>query len=234
MSMYLDYAENQAARQIPMKMADWVAKLDAFLQFNEYEVLANAGKVSAEVASGRRGAVRQVPRAPGSRVRERLRGRGEAYRVEAPPQEEGGAVMRTPRHPRPRSRRSSSTTFSARLRRHLARWLRPRARHLPVRGPRIHQRHAAQGSGRSSKRCTGRRRASRSYRPLQVDGRERLARDAAPRLQVLRAHALRRLFQGRARAEPGARGALRQEPPRPDPPARFRRARRSRSMSRSA
>jgi hypothetical protein len=49
-SMYLDYAENQAARQVPMKMADWVAKLDAFLQFNEYEVLANAGKVSAEVA----------------------------------------------------------------------------------------------------------------------------------------------------------------------------------------
>jgi hypothetical protein len=49
-SMYLDYAENQAARQIPMKMADWVAKLDAFLQFNEYEVLANAGKASAEVA----------------------------------------------------------------------------------------------------------------------------------------------------------------------------------------
>lgn len=49
-SMYLDYAESRAARQIPMKMADWVAKLDAFLQFNEYEVLANAGKVSAEVA----------------------------------------------------------------------------------------------------------------------------------------------------------------------------------------
>lgn len=49
-SMYLDYAENQAARQIPMKMADWIAKLDAFLQFNEYDVLLNAGKVSAEVA----------------------------------------------------------------------------------------------------------------------------------------------------------------------------------------
>ncbi len=48
-SMYLDYAENQAARQIPMKMADWALKLDAFLQFNEYEVLANAGKVSAEI-----------------------------------------------------------------------------------------------------------------------------------------------------------------------------------------
>ncbi len=49
-SMYLDYAENQAARQIPMKMADWVERLDAFLKFNEYEVLTNAGKVSAEVA----------------------------------------------------------------------------------------------------------------------------------------------------------------------------------------
>lgn len=49
-SMYLDYAENQAARQISMKMRDWISKLDAFLQFNEYEVLTNAGKVSAEVA----------------------------------------------------------------------------------------------------------------------------------------------------------------------------------------
>lgn len=49
-SMYLDYAENQAARQIPMKMGDWVQKLDAFLQFNEYDVLTNAGRVSKEVA----------------------------------------------------------------------------------------------------------------------------------------------------------------------------------------
>ena len=49
-SMYLDYAENQAARQIPMKMLDWVIKLDAFLQFNEYEILDDAGKVSHEVA----------------------------------------------------------------------------------------------------------------------------------------------------------------------------------------
>lgn len=49
-SMYLDYAENQAARQIPMRMAVWAAKLDAFLQFNEYQVLTNAGSVSAEVA----------------------------------------------------------------------------------------------------------------------------------------------------------------------------------------
>jgi hypothetical protein len=49
-TMYLDYAENQAKRQIPMRMLDWVQKLDAFLQFNEYEVLQNAGRVSAEVA----------------------------------------------------------------------------------------------------------------------------------------------------------------------------------------
>ena len=49
-TMYLDYAENQAARQIPMRMAEWVRRLDAFLKFNEYEVLTNAGSVSAEVA----------------------------------------------------------------------------------------------------------------------------------------------------------------------------------------
>jgi len=49
-TMYLDYAENQAARQIAMKWADWVVRLDAFLEFNEYEVLNNAGTVSAEVA----------------------------------------------------------------------------------------------------------------------------------------------------------------------------------------
>jgi hypothetical protein len=49
-SMYLDYAENQANRQIPMKMSDWVQKLDGFLQFNEYKILADAGSISHEVA----------------------------------------------------------------------------------------------------------------------------------------------------------------------------------------
>ena len=49
-SMYLDYAENQASRQIPMKMAEWIQKLDAFLQFNEYQILKDAGKVKHEVA----------------------------------------------------------------------------------------------------------------------------------------------------------------------------------------
>jgi hypothetical protein len=49
-SMYLDYAENQAARYIPIKMADWIQKLDALLQFNEYEILQDAGKVSRAIA----------------------------------------------------------------------------------------------------------------------------------------------------------------------------------------
>lgn len=49
-TMYLDYAENQAARQIPMSMKDWVEKLDAFLQFNDYSILKNAGTISAEIA----------------------------------------------------------------------------------------------------------------------------------------------------------------------------------------
>lgn len=49
-SMFLDYAENQAARQIPMKMQDWVQRLDAFLQFNEYDILQDAGRISHEVA----------------------------------------------------------------------------------------------------------------------------------------------------------------------------------------
>jgi len=48
--MYLDYAELQASRNIPMKMADWVEKLDAFLAFNGYEILQDAGKVSHAVA----------------------------------------------------------------------------------------------------------------------------------------------------------------------------------------
>jgi len=49
-TMYLDFAELQASRQIQMKMADWITRLDAFLQFNEYQLLKDAGKVSHEVA----------------------------------------------------------------------------------------------------------------------------------------------------------------------------------------
>ncbi len=49
-SMYLDFAENQAKRGVVMRMADWVEKLDAFLEFNGYEILQNLGKVKKEVA----------------------------------------------------------------------------------------------------------------------------------------------------------------------------------------
>lgn len=49
-NMYLDYAENQAKRNKLMSMSDWVAKLDSFLQFNEYDLMKNLGTVSREVA----------------------------------------------------------------------------------------------------------------------------------------------------------------------------------------
>lgn len=48
--MYLDYAENQVKRNRLMSMEDWAKRLDAFLQFNEYELLSNLGKVSREIA----------------------------------------------------------------------------------------------------------------------------------------------------------------------------------------
>ncbi len=49
-TMYLDYAEEQAERRKPLYMRDWREKLDGFLKFNEREVLKNAGRVSAEIA----------------------------------------------------------------------------------------------------------------------------------------------------------------------------------------
>ena len=49
-TMYLDYAENQAKRNKLMSMQDWIDKLDSFLKFNEYELLHNAGFISSEVA----------------------------------------------------------------------------------------------------------------------------------------------------------------------------------------
>jgi hypothetical protein len=49
-TMYLDYAEDQAKRRRALHMRDWREKLDAFLKFNERDILQNAGKVSMEVA----------------------------------------------------------------------------------------------------------------------------------------------------------------------------------------
>lgn len=49
-TMYLDYAARRARRHIPMTMADWASKLDAFLQFNDAEILHDKGKVTVAIA----------------------------------------------------------------------------------------------------------------------------------------------------------------------------------------
>lgn len=49
-TMYLDYAETQAENNIPMTMNDWAQKLNAFLQFNQKDILHDAGIVTQEIA----------------------------------------------------------------------------------------------------------------------------------------------------------------------------------------
>ena len=49
-TLYLDYAELQASRHIPMTMEDWAKRLDGFLEFNGDEILTGPGKISAEEA----------------------------------------------------------------------------------------------------------------------------------------------------------------------------------------
>lgn len=49
-TMYLDFAEDQAMRHKQVFMRNWREKLDAFLQFNERDILQNAGKVTKAVA----------------------------------------------------------------------------------------------------------------------------------------------------------------------------------------
>lgn len=49
-SLYLDYAELQAERQIPMSMENWAKWLDGFLEFNGNEILTGPGKINAEQA----------------------------------------------------------------------------------------------------------------------------------------------------------------------------------------
>lgn len=48
--MYLDYAEYQAGRHIPMTMRDWSQRLNRFLEFNEHEILHDTGRVTHEIA----------------------------------------------------------------------------------------------------------------------------------------------------------------------------------------
>ncbi len=47
-TMYLDYATRQARRHIPMTMQDWAEKLDAFLQFNDAEILKDKGRLQQQ------------------------------------------------------------------------------------------------------------------------------------------------------------------------------------------
>jgi len=47
---YLVFATGQAMRRIPMKMADWITKLDSFLTINDRDILTHAGKISHELA----------------------------------------------------------------------------------------------------------------------------------------------------------------------------------------
>lgn len=49
-SMYLDYAERQAKKHIPMTMEDWASKLEVFLKMNDENILMDNGKVTHEIA----------------------------------------------------------------------------------------------------------------------------------------------------------------------------------------
>ena len=49
-TMYLDYAEHQASRHMPMTMEDWADRLNRFLEFNEHEILKDSGRVTHEIA----------------------------------------------------------------------------------------------------------------------------------------------------------------------------------------
>lgn len=48
--MYLNFAELQAERNIPMKMNEWIEALDLFLKINRYDLLNNSGKISHDMA----------------------------------------------------------------------------------------------------------------------------------------------------------------------------------------
>lgn len=49
-TMYLDYAEDQAENMQIMYMKDWVERLNVFLQFNRKDILEDNGKITAEFA----------------------------------------------------------------------------------------------------------------------------------------------------------------------------------------
>ena len=49
-TMYLDYAEHQAEKGIPMTMKDWSEKINIFLKLNDEDILENAGKITKRIA----------------------------------------------------------------------------------------------------------------------------------------------------------------------------------------
>ena len=49
-NLYLEYAELQALGRKPMRMQDWISKLDEFLKSTGRQLLDHAGKISAETA----------------------------------------------------------------------------------------------------------------------------------------------------------------------------------------
>jgi hypothetical protein len=52
---YLDLAESRAKRNIPMTMQDWERRLNLFLEYDEREILQNAGKITFEIAKDKAG-----------------------------------------------------------------------------------------------------------------------------------------------------------------------------------
>ena len=47
---YLELAEDRARRRIPMTMEGWAKRLDRFLEFDEREILQDAGSITAQLA----------------------------------------------------------------------------------------------------------------------------------------------------------------------------------------
>ncbi|MDD4505805.1 MAG: virulence RhuM family protein [Sulfurospirillaceae bacterium] len=47
---FLDLAESRAKRNIPMSMEDWAKRLDAFLEFDDREILRDAGQITKKIA----------------------------------------------------------------------------------------------------------------------------------------------------------------------------------------
>jgi hypothetical protein len=79
-TMWLDYAEDQASRRKPIYMRDWRERLDAFLQFNQRAILEHSGRISMEEAkrepcSSTRNSISEGSRMETSRLRRNLKRR---------------------------------------------------------------------------------------------------------------------------------------------------------------